>query len=83
MKDSNPDEIEIDFATLKPATLRELETYVNSILRKRGRKPGSTNKKPSAKKDKNAALGQTSISGAAGGASTSTPGKGKGELRRL
>ncbi|XP_055346056.1 LOW QUALITY PROTEIN: bromodomain-containing protein 3-like [Paramacrobiotus metropolitanus] len=47
LKDSNPDEIEIDFATLKPATLRELETYVNSILRKRGRKPGSLNKKPS------------------------------------
>lgn len=48
LKDSNPDEIEIDFATLKPGTLRELETYVNSILRKRGRKPGSTNKKTSA-----------------------------------
>ncbi|OWA53739.1 putative Bromodomain-containing protein 3 [Hypsibius exemplaris] len=34
LKDSNPDEIEIDFATLKPATLRELEVYVNSILKK-------------------------------------------------
>ncbi|OWA53737.1 putative Bromodomain-containing protein 4 [Hypsibius exemplaris] len=48
LKDSNPDEIEIDFATLKPATLRELEVYVNSILKKpRGRKPGPVGKKAS------------------------------------
>ncbi|KAJ8792392.1 hypothetical protein J1605_019611 [Eschrichtius robustus] len=29
LRDSNPDEIEIDFETLKPTTLRELERYVN------------------------------------------------------
>lgn len=34
LKDSNPDEIEIDFETLKPSTLRELESYVMSCLKK-------------------------------------------------
>lgn len=37
LRDSNPDEIEIDFETLKPSTLRELEAYVASCLRKKGR----------------------------------------------
>ena len=41
LKDSNPDEIEIDFETLKPSTLRELETYVMSCLKKKPRKPPS------------------------------------------
>uniref|UniRef100_A0AC34RSG6 Bromodomain-containing protein n=1 Tax=Panagrolaimus sp. JU765 TaxID=591449 RepID=A0AC34RSG6_9BILA len=38
--DFNPEEIEIDFETLKPVTLRELEAYVASVLRKnnKGRK---------------------------------------------
>ncbi|XP_041443542.1 bromodomain-containing protein 4A isoform X2 [Xenopus laevis] len=35
LKNSNPDEIEIDFETLKPSTLRELERYVTSCLRKK------------------------------------------------
>ncbi|KAM5322679.1 bromodomain testis-specific protein [Glossophaga mutica] len=39
MKDSNPDEIEIDFETLKTTTLRELEKYVTACLRKRPLKP--------------------------------------------
>lgn len=39
LRDSNPDEIEIDFETLKPSTLRELECYVASCLRKKTRKP--------------------------------------------
>lgn len=39
LRDSNPDEIEIDFETLKPSTLRELECYVASCLRKKPRKP--------------------------------------------
>ncbi|KAJ8038400.1 Bromodomain testis-specific protein [Holothuria leucospilota] len=39
LKDSNPDEIEIDFETLKPSTLRELERYVMSCLKKKPRKP--------------------------------------------
>ncbi|KAM3911137.1 bromodomain-containing protein 2 isoform 1-T1 [Leptodactylus fuscus] len=39
LRDSNPEEIEIDFETLKPSTLRELERYVMSCLRKKPRKP--------------------------------------------
>uniref|UniRef100_A0A8C6S307 Bromodomain testis-specific protein n=1 Tax=Neogobius melanostomus TaxID=47308 RepID=A0A8C6S307_9GOBI len=35
LKNSNPDEIEIDFEALKPSTLRELEKYVSSSLRKK------------------------------------------------
>ncbi|XP_010290490.1 PREDICTED: bromodomain testis-specific protein-like [Phaethon lepturus] len=38
LRNSNPDEIEIDFETLKASTLRELERYVASCLRKRPRK---------------------------------------------
>ncbi|XP_041320623.1 bromodomain-containing protein 2-like, partial [Pyrgilauda ruficollis] len=34
LRDSNPEEIEIDFETLKASTLRELERYVLSCLRK-------------------------------------------------
>ena len=41
LKDSNPDEIEIDFETLKSSTLRELEAYVMSCLKKKPRKPYS------------------------------------------
>ncbi|XP_068177120.1 bromodomain-containing protein 4-like isoform X2 [Antennarius striatus] len=41
LKNSNPDEIEIDFETLKPSTLRELEKYVFTCLKKK--------KKPSEK----------------------------------
>ncbi|KAJ8384646.1 hypothetical protein AAFF_G00199780, partial [Aldrovandia affinis] len=39
LKNSNPDEIEIDFETLKPSTLRELERYVSSCLRKKKKLP--------------------------------------------
>lgn len=39
LRNSNPDEIEIDFETLKPSTLRELEKYVMSCLKKKPRKP--------------------------------------------
>ncbi|XP_076308792.1 bromodomain-containing protein 3-like isoform X3 [Tachypleus tridentatus] len=49
LRDSNPDEIEIDFETLKPSTLRELEAYVASCLRKKPRKPYSAKSKTSAK----------------------------------
>lgn len=35
LRDSNPDEIEIDFETLKPSTLRELEAYVMYCLKKK------------------------------------------------
>uniref|UniRef100_H3C9H8 Bromodomain containing 4 n=1 Tax=Tetraodon nigroviridis TaxID=99883 RepID=H3C9H8_TETNG len=39
LKNSNPDEIEIDFETLKPSTLRELERYVSSCLCKKKKVP--------------------------------------------
>uniref|UniRef100_A0A3Q0SF72 Bromodomain containing 4 n=1 Tax=Amphilophus citrinellus TaxID=61819 RepID=A0A3Q0SF72_AMPCI len=42
LKNSNPDEIEIDFETLKPSTLRELERYVSSCLRKKKRVSGKS-----------------------------------------
>ncbi|NXW29228.1 BRDT protein, partial [Phaetusa simplex] len=38
LRNSNPDEIEIDFETLKASTLRELEKYVAICLRKKPRK---------------------------------------------
>ncbi|KAK1165164.1 bromodomain-containing protein 3-like isoform X1 [Acipenser oxyrinchus oxyrinchus] len=44
LKDSNPEEIEIDFETLKPSTLRALETFVMTCLRKRPRKPSEKRK---------------------------------------
>ncbi|NWZ77819.1 BRDT protein, partial [Poecile atricapillus] len=38
LRNSNPDEIEIDFETLNASTLRELEKYVATCLRKKQRK---------------------------------------------
>ncbi|GIX87803.1 hypothetical protein CDAR_82812 [Caerostris darwini] len=49
LRDSNPDEIEIDFETLKPSTLRELESYVASCLRKKPRKPYAAKNKATGK----------------------------------
>ncbi|XP_041428287.1 bromodomain-containing protein 3 isoform X2 [Xenopus laevis] len=49
LRDSNPDEIEIDFETLKPTTLRELERYVKSCLQKKQRKQFSSGKKQAVK----------------------------------
>lgn len=40
MRDSSPEEIEIDFETLKPSTLRALQTFVMTCLRSRPKKPG-------------------------------------------
>ncbi|MEQ2158493.1 hypothetical protein GOODEAATRI_012906 [Goodea atripinnis] len=47
LKNSNPDEIEIDFETLKPSTLRELERYVSSCLKKKKKVPGHIRDNPS------------------------------------
>ncbi|NXE75079.1 BRDT protein, partial [Cochlearius cochlearius] len=46
VRNSNPDEIEIDFETLKASTLRELEKYVATCLRKRPRKQAKKPTKP-------------------------------------
>ncbi|KAM9528136.1 bromodomain testis-specific protein-like isoform 3-T3 [Salvelinus alpinus] len=39
LRDANPEEIEIDFETLKPSTLRALERFVTTCFRKRPKKP--------------------------------------------
>ncbi|CAL1262520.1 unnamed protein product [Larinioides sclopetarius] len=44
LRDSNPDEIEIDFETLKPSTLRELEKYVAGCLKKKTRRSKGSSK---------------------------------------
>ena len=41
LSETKPDEIEIDFETLKPSTLRELEKYVAACLRGKPFKPVS------------------------------------------
>uniref|UniRef100_A0A8C3TMF2 Bromodomain testis-specific protein n=1 Tax=Catharus ustulatus TaxID=91951 RepID=A0A8C3TMF2_CATUS len=48
LRNSDPDEIEIDFETLSASTLRELEKYVATCLRKKQRKQA---KKPTKSKD--------------------------------
>ncbi|CAH2316689.1 bromodomain-containing 3 isoform X1 [Pelobates cultripes] len=64
LRDSNPDEIEIDFETLKPTTLRELERYVKSCLQKKQRKPfspGSWSSYPSAVSPHSAVRGHSDV----------------------
>jgi len=51
LRDSNPDEIEIDFETLKPSTLRALEAFVTQCLRKRPKKRKSDGKKEPKKEE--------------------------------
>jgi len=51
LRDSNPDEIEIDFETLKPSTLRALEAFVTQSLRKRPRKKKGEGKKEGKKEE--------------------------------
>merc|ERR1719192_3203577 len=51
LRDSNPDEIEIDFETLKPSTLRALESFVTQCLRKKPRKKKGEGKKETKKEE--------------------------------
>merc|ERR1711994_23896 len=51
LRDSNPDEIEIDFETLKPSTLRSLEAFVTQSLRKKPKKKRGEGKKSGDKKE--------------------------------
>merc|ERR1719150_2947828 len=51
LRDSNPDEIEIDFETLKPSTLRALEAFVTQCLRKKPRKKKGEGKKETKKEE--------------------------------
>lgn len=41
LRDTDPEEIEIDFETLKPSTLRALECYVVTCLRKKPKETDS------------------------------------------
>ncbi|TVK90589.1 Bromodomain testis-specific protein [Bagarius yarrelli] len=53
LRDTDPEEIEIDFEALKPTTLRALETFVMTCLRKKPKGPGQKNsQKPKAEKSK-------------------------------
>merc|ERR1740129_2149003 len=61
LRDSNPDEIEIDFETLKPSTLRALESFVTQCLRKKPRKKKGEGKKETKKEE----AGESSGSGVA------------------
>lgn len=63
-KDSNPDEIEIDFEQLKPTTLRELDKYVSYCLKKKTSKQKATN--PKAPKSEGKKISQSN-SGASSG----------------
>merc|ERR1712156_1241980 len=51
LRDSNPDEIEIDFETLKPSPLRALEAFVTQSLRKKPRKKKGEGKKNAKKEE--------------------------------
>ncbi len=70
LRETNPDEIEIDFETLKPSTLRELEKYVESCLKKTG-KPAKPYYDDTSKKVNKSVTNATSL--AATSSATSTP----------
>ncbi|XP_073968991.1 bromodomain-containing protein 2-like isoform X4 [Rhodnius prolixus] len=78
LRDSNPDEIEIDFETLKPSTLRELESYVASCLRKKPHKKVSTKLKDEAMAEKKQELEKRlqDVSGQLGGSTKKQTKKG-------
>merc|ERR1712242_646779 len=63
LRDSNPDEIEIDFETLKPSTLRALEAFVTQSLRKKPRKKKGEGKSKEAKKEEAGSSGAAGESG--------------------
>uniref|UniRef100_A0A3B3ZTW2 Bromodomain containing 4 n=1 Tax=Periophthalmus magnuspinnatus TaxID=409849 RepID=A0A3B3ZTW2_9GOBI len=73
LKNSNPDEIEIDFETLKPSTLRELERYVSSCLRKKKKAP---------EKPLEAMSKKTGSSSESSGSSSDSESEGPGKLQK-
>nr|F1QW93.2 RecName: Full=Bromodomain testis-specific protein [Danio rerio] len=58
LRDTDPEEIEIDFETLKPSTLRALECYVVGCLRKKKNKPPKKSKIKEKDKDLQHATGE-------------------------
>lgn len=69
-RDSNPDEIEIDFEQLKPTTLRELDKYVSHCLKKKTAKQKVANKATKAVTD---STNTNSIGGTAAGLNSGAP----------
>ncbi|XP_039929061.1 bromodomain testis-specific protein isoform X2 [Hirundo rustica] len=69
LRNSNPDEIEIDFETLNASTLRELEKYVATCLRKKQRKQVENNPESSTGPSR---LSDSSSSSSDSGSSTSS-----------
>ncbi|XP_046691918.1 LOW QUALITY PROTEIN: bromodomain testis-specific protein [Silurus meridionalis] len=52
LRDTDPEEIEIDFEALKPTTLRALETFVMTCLKKKPKTPGQKNPQKPKKDEK-------------------------------
>merc|ERR1719394_2264587 len=77
LRDSNPDEIEIDFETLKPSTLRALESFVTQCLRKKPRKKKEAGESSGVAKQKSGRLSSSS-SGSESGSSDSSNDAGGG-----
>jgi len=75
LRDSNPDEIEIDFETLKPSTLRALEEFVATSLKKKPRK-----KRSDAGKKRGGAGGAGGGDGSANNSTDKGKGAGGGRL---
>ena len=75
LRETNPDEIEIDFETLKPSTLRELEKYVESCLKKTGKpaKPYYDESKKVSKPPVTGGATSQPVSSAAASSSANTP----------
>jgi hypothetical protein len=78
LKDTSPDEIEIDFETLKPSTLRELEKYVNLVLRKQKRPSAKAKNKVTDAAKKKAEL-EKRLQDVSGKLSGGKPAKARGE----
>ena len=78
LRDSNPDEIEIDFETLKPSTLRALEAFVTQSLRKKPRKKKGEGKKGADKKEEGGGEGSGVAKPKSGRLSSSSSGSESG-----
>ncbi|XP_078416907.1 bromodomain-containing protein 3-like [Cetorhinus maximus] len=72
LRDCNPDEIEIDFETLKSSTLRDLERHVMTCLRKKQRKPFSQKNNPAQEMGRCSRLSESSSSSSDPGSDSSS-----------
>ncbi|XP_061701591.1 bromodomain-containing protein 4 isoform X2 [Syngnathoides biaculeatus] len=81
LKNSNPDEIEIDFETLKPSTLRELERYVSTCLRKK--KKGGAEKSVESTVTAKKAGSSSDSSGSSSDSESEAPGMSKAQKKKV